>query len=206
MGFIKPTSPPSGQRSNVAAKGTPSLASSQATDRRAAVYAMADLPGSIAVMAQLLHTETDLSVREALMHVLAKDASVLAVDALTQCLRSEDAALRNQALDFLKGMPAAVEPFMDTLLRDPDSDVRILAVNMLDALPNKAAQAWLIELLEREKHINVCTAVVDVLAEIGTEEALPALLALKDRFPSEPFLKFAVDLTVRRIRGEGGSW
>lgn len=205
MGFIKPSASSSGQRAE-RESGTPTLSAPLAADRRAAVYAMAGLAGSIPVMAQMLHTESDLSVREALMHVLANDASVVAVDALTQCLRSEDAALRNQALDFLKGMPTAVEPFMDALLRDPDSDVRILAVNMLDALPNKAAQAWLIELLEREKHINVCTAVVDVLAEIGTEEALPALLALKDRFPSEPFLKFAVDLTVRRIRGEGGSW
>lgn len=206
MGFIKPTPPPSGQRPDESVPNAPSLAAPLPADRRAAVYAMADIPGSITVMAQMLRTETELSVREALMHVLANDATPVAVDALTQCLRSEDAALRNQALDFLKGMPSAVEPFMDTLLNDPDSDVRILAVNMLDALPNKAAQDWLIDLLERERHINVCTAVVDVLAEIGTEDALPALLGLKDRFPREPFLKFAVDLTVRRIRGEGGSW
>jgi hypothetical protein len=55
--------------------------------------------------------------------------------------------------------------------------------------------------LEEESHVNVCAAAVDVLTDVGDEEAVPALLALKRRFADEPFMTFAVDMAVRRIGG-----
>jgi HEAT repeat protein len=72
-------------------------------------------------------------------------------------------------------MPAAVKPRVRQLLHDPDPDVRLLACDLARALPSADANSLLCELLESEDSANVCGVAVDVLAEAGTAECLPAL-------------------------------
>ena len=43
---------------------------------------------------------------------------------------------------------------------------------------------------------------VDLLCEIGSEGAVPALEDCLERFPDEAYLRFAVDLAIQRLRGE----
>ena len=95
-------------------------------------------------------------------------------------------------------------PFMAALLRDGDSDVRILAVELLRGMPAAEATRLLCALLERERHPNVCAAAVDVLAEVGTREALPALQACARRFAETPFLPFAISIAIARISDAKG--
>ena len=61
-------------------------------------------------------------------------------------------------------------------------------------------EQWLIEVIERDAHVNVCATAVDLLCEVGTEASFDPLLRLKTRFSRETYIKFAVDLALERIR------
>ena len=102
----------------------------------------------------------------------------------------------------MKQLPAEVAPIMRGLLTDSDSDVRIFAVNVLESLRHEDVEAWLIEVINNDPHVNVCATAVDLFSEIGTEAALEPLEQLKARFPDEPYIEFAVNLALKRIRGE----
>ena len=47
-----------------------------------------------------------------------------------------------------------------------------------------------------------CAAVVEVLAEIGGAEALPALAQCAERFDATPFLAFTIKIAMDRIRSQ----
>jgi len=90
---------------------------------------------------------------------------------------------------------------MASLLNDPDPDVRIFAVNILESLCHPDVEQWLIDVIRDDAHINVCATAVDLLGEVGSEQALPALQSLKERFTDEPYIQFAADLAINRIIG-----
>ena len=96
-------------------------------------------------------------------------------------------------------MPEGVALHIIELLNDRDSDVRIFAIDILQQLAHPQTPEWLLSVLKDETHINVIATAVDRLAEVGTSDMLPALKALKLRFPNEPYLDFAVQTAIRRI-------
>ncbi len=171
--------------------------------RRWAARDMANYPDSVSALAGQLDRETNGTVREAILTTLMLIGNTDAVSALVRCLRSEDAALRNDAIEVMKNMPDAVSMIIRDLLRDPDPDVRIFAVNILESLRHPDVQKWLIEVISNDKDINVCSTAVDLLAEVGTEDALSALEALKGRFSEEPYIAFSVDVALKRIKDNG---
>ena len=170
-----------------------------AAARRAAVQRLEGQPGGIDALCRHLPDETAASVREAILAVLLRHRSVEVVTALLPLLRSEDAALRNAAIEGLAEMPDEVAPHIDTLLADPDNDVRIFAANLLSLLPHRRAGEWLRVALA-DPHPNVCAAAIDGLAEIGDAAAAAALAAVPARFPGNALLAFAADIAARRIR------
>jgi HEAT repeat protein len=121
------------------------------------------------------------------------------VQALMPYLRSEDAGERSAAIEALQSLPEAVAPFMAALLADADTDVRLLATELARNMPPKDATRVLCGMLETETHPNVCAAAVEVLAEVGTRDAVPALEACAARFAGAPFLPFAISTTIARI-------
>jgi HEAT repeat protein len=147
-----------------------------------------------------LERELDPAVREAILLSLTEIGNATAVLGLVACLRSEDAALRNEAIEAMKHLPDAVAPIMAGLLADAHSDVRIFAVNVLESLRHPDVEKWLIEVISEDAHINVCATAVDLLSEVGSEAAIAPLEALKLRFAGEPYIVFAADLALRRIR------
>ncbi len=178
------------------------LASADAISRRQAARDLAAHPGAVPAMCGQLEDEKDASVRSVIFTSLIKLNTRTVVELLAPQLRSEDVALRNAVVEALQEMPENVEPFMDALLTDPDSDVRISAVNILRALPHDRVPEWLAQVIVNDPHVNVCAAAVDCLAEVGERDAIPLLEALARRFPDEPFIGFAVSAAIRRIRGE----
>lgn len=148
----------------------------------------------------LLEREPDATVREAILMSLTDIGNATAVQGLVNCLRSEDVALRNEAIGAMKHLPEAVAPIMAGLLADPETDVRIFAVNVLESLRHPDVEKWLIEVISKDSHINVCATAVDLLSEVGSESAIEPLEALKLRFPAEPYIEFAANLALRRIR------
>ena len=170
-------------------------------ERREAARGLGASPQAAGELCARLGAEPDASVRTAILTSLIRQRSPAAVAGLLPCLRSDDAALRNAAIEALQAMPEALEPHVDSLLADPDSDVRIFAVNVLAALPHAGVPAWLEGVVRTDCHVNVCAAAADALAGAGDECSVPALAALPARFPCDPFVAFAAAAAIRRIRG-----
>jgi HEAT repeat protein len=167
--------------------------------RRWAARDLQDCPEATPALVVRLQVEAEISVREVILTSLTRLGDDIAVAGLVQCLRSEDAALRNEALEAMKQLPEEVAPIMLGLLGDADPDVRIFAVNILETLCHPDVEAWLIRVLETDPHINVCATAVDLLVEVGSPAARAALVQLQGRFPDEPYIQFAADLALRRI-------
>src|SRR5580698_9700570 len=89
-------------------------------------------------------------------------------------LDSSDAESRWAAARALAGHAEAVPELAAALGRETEPRVR-------------EATRLLCELIEREQHPNVCAAAIDVLAEVGTQEAIPVLKKCAVRFVGTPF-------------------
>jgi len=175
------------------------LAAADAATRRWAARDLAAFPEAVAVLVARLKVEAEVSVREVILTTLTRLGDDLAIAGLVDCLRSEDAALRNEALEAMKQLPEEVAPIMRGLLRDGDPDVRIFAVNILESLRHPEVEAWLIDVIAHDAHVNVCATALDLLGEVGTEAAEGPLRALTARFPGEPYIQFAASLALGRI-------
>lgn len=162
-------------------------------------------PDAVTALAARLSVEAAPAVREAILDALLAIGSEAAVEELMVFLRSEDAALRNGVVAVLQQLPDPVSRHMQGLLTDADPDVRIMAVDILQTLPHPEAPLWLADLLQHERQVNVVGTAVDRLAEIGTEDMLPLLDEVRARFADEPYIRFAVDTVIRRIRGGYGA-
>jgi HEAT repeat protein len=173
-----------------------------ATQRRLAARELAQFRDASPVLVQRLAVETDASVREMLLASLTHLQDSTAVAGLVSCLRSEDAALRSEAIEAMAQLPDAVGSIVDTLLRDPDPDVRIFTVNILESLRHPNVESWLIDVIEHDDTLNVCATAVDLLVEVGTTAARAPLQRLLSRYPDEPYIQFAAQLALKRMIDE----
>jgi HEAT repeat protein len=177
------------------------LASGDPQQRWSAARALGSRPDAVPALAAALGREQQPRVREAIMTALMRIGDEASVMTLLPYLRSPDAAQRAAAIEALQAMPDATAPFMATLLRDDDSDVRLLATELARNMPAADATRLLCDLLRDEAHPNVCGAAIEVLSEVGTPDAIPALKACAARFATTPFLPFAVSVAIARISG-----
>lgn len=175
------------------------LATGSDEERWIAARSAAEIPEGLSLLTHALSVERVPRVREAMFTALAKIATPESASAALPFLRSDDAALRTQALDALRAMPAAAAEHLSQLLHDSDPDVRLLACEIARALPAGDASRILGELIERETNSNVCSAAIEVLAETGDLASLPILARCAARFPDDPFLTFAVKAASGRI-------
>lgn len=169
--------------------------------RRWAARDLAAFPESAKILVDRLKRENDPSVSEAILTTLTKLADPVAVACLVECLRSEDVALRNEVIEAMKNLPDEVAPIMGGLLTDPDPDVRIFAVNILESLRHPKVETWLVDVIKNDTHINACATALDLLGEVGTSASLNALQNLKLKFSDQPYITFAADLAIKRISG-----
>jgi HEAT repeat protein len=175
---------------------TPPAPSGEAA-RRAAARALAQA-GDALGLAHALDSETDASVREALLTGLIDIGDPLP---LTRFLRSEDAALRVGAAGALRILAQASLPLLPALLADEDPDVRLLATDIAMGLPGETATALLIPVLRDDADENVCAAAVEALCAAGTAAAVPALLALPGRFAANAYLRFSCEAAAAALCG-----
>ncbi len=139
-------------------------------------------------------------LRETAAIELARLGGEAVVDGLLPLLRSDDAAIRNIAIDILKELPDEVAPVMDNLIRESDPDVRIFLVNVLEELRHPRVEDWLIAVLDADDKANVVATAINLLNEIGTAAAEGVLLRAIDRFRDEPFIVFSAENALSRIR------
>ncbi|MBV1777226.1 HEAT repeat domain-containing protein [Burkholderiaceae bacterium DAT-1] len=176
-----------------------SLGDTESNARRWAARDLVDCPGASIHLVDRLKVEADPSVRAIIFSSLTCIGDAVAVDGLVEQLRSEDANLRNEAIEAMKQLPEQVAPIMKQLLHDADGDVRIFAVNVLESLRHPEVEHWLIDVIEQDPGVNVCATAVDLLGEVGSNSAKAALQGLKQRFADEPYIQFAADLALKRI-------
>jgi HEAT repeat protein len=175
------------------------LMSGSAEQRRWAARDLSGVREAVKALGAQLARETDPRVREALFTSLSATGGGDAVDALLPLLRTEDAQLRNGAIEALAGMPKAVAPRIAALLRDDDPDVRIFTVNLLGELRHDQVVPWLLQVLRGEREVNVVAAAIEVLAEVGGPEHVTPLRDAARRFAADPFIAFAADIAAARI-------
>jgi HEAT repeat protein len=171
------------------------------TSRRWAARDLIDCPAAATALVSRLRREEEVAVREVILTTLIRLDDASALGGLVECLRSEDAALRNEVIEAMKLLPGEVGPVMQSLLADRDPDVRIFAVNILESLRHAEVESWLIQVIEEDREVNVCAAAVDLLSEVASAKALEPLVQLKLRFSGEPYIQFAAELALQRIRG-----
>jgi HEAT repeat protein len=159
---------------------------------------------AVPILAAALVGEQVPRVRAAIMTALMRIGNAASVAVILPYLRSQDAAVRGDAMEALQALPEAIAPFMAALLSDDDSDVRLLATELARNMTASEATRLLCDLIEREQHPNVCAAAIDVLTEVGTPQALPALERCADRFAATPFLPFAISVAIARISSAEG--
>jgi len=180
------------------------LDSPDAESRWTAARALSGDANAVPALAATLGREPVPRVREAIMTALMRVGNAASVEAILPYLRSEDAGLRAAAIEALQALPEAVAPFMAPLLSDSDSDVRLLATELARNMKASEATRLLCGLIAHEQHPNVCAAAIDVLTEVGTPQALPALEKCAARFAGTPFLPFAISVAIARISGAEG--
>ena len=180
------------------------LANQNAERRWAAARALGGRAEAVPALASALEAEPSPLVREAIMTALMRVGDEASVKVLLPYLRAQDAGQRAAAIEALQSLPDAIEPFIAALLSDPDSDVRILATELVRNMPAANATGMLCSLLASEQHANVCAAAIEVLAEVGTHDAVPVLEMCGRRFAGTPFLPFAVSAAIAQISGAKG--
>ncbi len=178
------------------------LEDEDANVRRWAARDLGEFSEAVEPLCNQLAVEQDLAVCEAILESARRIGGKPVIQNLIPFLRSENAALRNGVVEVLQKMPEDLDPYMETLLTDPDSDVRILAVGILLDLAHPKTPEWLLRVAQHDEHVNVVGAAIDHLAEVGTPDFVPALVEIKERFAGESYLCFAVDAAIRRIGGE----
>lgn len=181
------------------------LATGNDEERWAAARAAVDLAGGTEALREALTRENNPRVREAMLTSLARIATPASIETVLPYLRADDAHVRTQAWDALVAMRGAVWPYLPALLRDEDADVRVLSCELARGMPGTSAAGALAELLDAEQAPNVCAAAVEVLAEIGGTEVLPALARCEARFRTTPFLLFSIKIAVDRIQSHSAS-
>jgi len=140
-------------------------------------------------------------VREAIVTTLVVISTEEAASGLADFLMSDDPHLRNLAIEALREIGPVAGSQIERLLASSYPDVRIFAVNVLDAFFYRRAQdrERLHTLLQRDPDVNVGLAAVEALSQAGGPEDIPALRAFAARFPEHPFVGFAVDMVCLRV-------
>jgi len=201
MPFIKrgaATSVPDSDADNPAAH-VERLNSADAEIRWAAARALGGQADAVPALAAALGAEKVQRVREAIMTALMRVGNEASVMALLPYIRSQDAGQRATAIEALQALPSAIMPFMPALLADAESDVRILATELARNMEANDATRVLCKLIDSEPHPNVCAAAIDVLAEVGTRDAIPALKACAERFQAMSELRVELEALRDRV-------
>lgn len=85
------------------------------------------------------------------------------------------------------------------MLEDPDPDVRIFAINVMDSIDLPEIEEWLLNLIDREQNVNVCAVALEVLCNIGTDKSRGSIERLKEKFKDEPYIQYVADIALKNI-------
>lgn len=110
----------------------------------------------------------------------------------------ENANVRNAAMEIYESLGRRGLPSIITLVRDPDHEVRLFAVNMLHQTELPESLPVLMDALNDED-VNVRIAAVEALGRIGDSTAIAALQKL---LSDEPWVAMAAVAAIGEIGGD----
>jgi HEAT repeat protein len=163
-----------------------------------------DLAGSkdgyvVDCLAARLPCEPSRVVQEAIVSALISIGTDEVVERCAGLLRSDDAYVRNAAVEILQVLEERSLKVVQRLLEDADPDTRLLAVNVLGELRCREAVEWLRRMVAKDSEVNVVAAAVECLGEMGLrEEDRKTIQAAVERF-QDPYLAFAAEVALKKM-------
>ena len=155
--------------------------------RRAALDLEGDVDAVHALL-ELVGTETDPSVRDAVLTTLAAHDTPDIARAVAVHLGRDDAGLRNAVVVALQAMPTGTAAVVGELLDAPDARTRTLAVMVLSTLAHPEVGTWLRLVAERDTDANIVAAAVDAAQLLDPALAADVATTAARRFPANPYL------------------
>jgi len=157
-------------------------------------------PDAVLDLTRALGSESNRAVREAILSSLLSIGGKDVARELASFLQSEDASLRSAVIEALSDLPQEMAAMVERLLSDEDSDVRLFAVDVLRGLPHPRTAEWLIEVVEREPHLNVVVEALEALGVVGTRALVPRLEGCRGRFEGDVYFGFAISTALSRMQ------
>lgn len=143
---------------------------------------------------------SNLGVQEAAENALRQIRGSAVVRAVAPLLRSENASVRNSAMDILREISADDMKEINKLLHDADPDIRIFAADILGTSESPVAVSLLTEVLDTEPEVNVRYQVCISLGELGDPKAAKVLS--RELEDDEDWVKFAAVEALAKIRAD----
>ncbi|BDQ35940.1 hypothetical protein SYK_03000 [Pseudodesulfovibrio nedwellii] len=125
-------------------------------------------------LAELLQTN-HLGIQEAVDSSLRKIGGKEVVQAVIPLLRSDDAPVRNLAMDILREVGNQDISSLIALVLDEDADIRIFVSDILGSTKSLLAVDPLCNALLKDPEVNVRYQAAVSLGELGMTEAIPSL-------------------------------
>jgi len=115
-------------------------------DEAERTYAAEDIgylnsPEGVPPLLERLCKEPSRAVRDAIFQALSRIDADAAIEGSIRLLGNDDPQIRNQAVEVLRLKGAASIPFLNTVMRDGDKDVRKLVLDVLSGVQTSGAEA-----------------------------------------------------------------
>jgi len=133
-------------------------------DEAERIYAAEDIgylnaPEGVPALLERLDKEPSRAVRDAIFQALIRIDADAAMEGSIRLLGSADPQIRNQAVEILRRKGAASIPFLSTVMRDGDKDLRKLVLDVLSGVQASGAEAiYEVALADQDPNV-VITAV-----------------------------------------------
>ncbi len=134
--------------------------------------------------------------KEAVDALLAATVSTEIIEDFVRLLESDNAGLRNSAVEALERLGVRAMPVLCRHVSDDDHDVRKFVVDILGSIGDAEAVPLLIKALD-DADPNVCAAAAENLGKIGNVQAVPHLLQALGK--SDIWLRYTVLEALSKI-------
>jgi HEAT repeat protein len=133
------------------------------------IYAAEDIgylnePAGVPPLLERLRKEPSRAVRDAIFLALTRIDAEAATEASIGLLASDDPQIRNQAVEVLRHKGAAAIPFLASVMRQGDKDLRKLVLDVLSGVQTKGADA-IYEAALSDPDVNVIITAVENLGK-----------------------------------------
>lgn len=127
-------------------------------------------------------------------------ASVRDVPALISLLDSEDPEILRKTSDSLVSLGPESIPLLKRALLSPRARVRLGTVEVIGRIRDTGGILPLMDLLRREKHVELKYAIIIALGEIGSSDCIPDLILLMQ--DTNKYIRYGAAISLDRIGWE----